>query len=72
VAEGEWRVEAEIFLHHVQVRMADARAADLYQDLAGAGRRLSYVGYLSRMADANKPYCFHDYPPDVFRDRLDL
>jgi hypothetical protein len=52
--------------------MADARAADLYQDLAGAGRRLSYVGYLSRMADANKPYCFHDYPPDVFRDRLDL
>jgi hypothetical protein len=42
MAAGEGAAEAEIFLHHVQVRMAHACPPDLYQDLAGAGNWLSH------------------------------
>jgi hypothetical protein len=48
------------FLHHVQVRVAHARATDFYQHPAGAGRRLGNINDVSGLADANKPHCSHD------------
>jgi hypothetical protein len=59
MAEGEGGAEAEIFLHQVQVGMAHARTADLYQDLARAGGRFNDISDLGGLTDANKPYCSH-------------
>ena len=54
MAEREGRLESQILLHHVQVRVAYAGATDFDQNLAWTGGRLSDVLYLSRATDAHK------------------
>jgi hypothetical protein len=59
MAKCEGRLESQIFLHHVQIRVADAGATDLDQDLPRAGRRLPDVLYLSGPTDPNKSDGLH-------------
>src|SRR5690606_26061419 len=65
MAKRKGRLEAQIFLHDVQVGMTDADAADLDQNLTMAGFRLGDIRELSLSADANESHCAHAVPPSV-------
>jgi hypothetical protein len=43
VAQRERRSKPEVLLHHVEIRVAHARATDLDEDLTRAGTRLSHL-----------------------------
>jgi len=59
MAKRKGRLESEVFLHDMQIRVAYARATDLDQHLSWTGGRLGDVLYLSRTADANKSDGLH-------------
>jgi hypothetical protein len=63
MAKGEGRLESEVFLHDMQIRVADAGATDLDQHLPWTGRRLGNLLDLSRTTDANKSDGLHGAPP---------
>lgn len=59
MAEREGRLEPQILIRHVQVRVPDARATDLDQDLPWAGRRPLDIFDLSWATDTNKSDGLH-------------
>ena len=60
MSEGEGGLEPQVFLHDVQVRMADTRSTDLDEDLSWARGWLRNVLNLSRSTNTSKPYRSHD------------
>ena len=66
MTERERRLEAEVLLHHVQIRVAHAGATDLDQDLPWAWRWLLDVLYLRRATDADKSNGLHGFLPSSF------
>jgi hypothetical protein len=60
MSKGEAWPEAEVLLHHVQVRMADTGATDLDDDLSWAWRRLRYFRNLGGLTDTSKSDGSHD------------
>ena len=59
MTERERRLESQVLLHHVQIRVADTGATDLNQDLAGTRRRLWDVVDPSLATDAEKSDGLH-------------
>ncbi len=66
MTESEGRREAQVFLHHVQIRVAHASTADLDEYLSRTGCGLGNVLDLRGATNTNKSDRLHRSPPRSF------
>jgi hypothetical protein len=65
MAKREGRRESQFLLHHMQIRVAYARATDPDHNLPWPGRRLPDALYLSRTTDTNESDGLHRLLPSA-------